>query len=602
MGSGRDIFESMYGCDRPTAPRVEWHRIGALFLPYWRAQFVVLGCIVLSAILGLVPGYAAALVIDKALPQKDFQALAIAVGAMAAAALLSMGVGVLQGFYSTSISEGIMRDIRSRLVAHLFRVPLSFFTETKSGEIMNRVLSDVDNIDSVLANTLTTVVTSIVIIFTTLVAMFVWNWRLALISTIVVPLMVLPLRSVGRRMYERRKKTREQRDTIQAIAQETLSLSGITLVKAFAREDFEESRFFDVSSRLMKFEIDLAMAGRWFMGAVSSMVLIGPGIIWLGGGWLALRNALDVGVIVAFISYLQGRLYGPAASLVGVQAQVVSALAVFERIFSYLDLPTEHYDSPGAVAFERVRGDIAFENVSFGYGARSVLSNVTFQIDAGQVAAFVGPSGAGKSTIANLVPRFCDVDNGRVLIDTHNVRDIALTSLRRDIGIVTQESYLFHDTIANNLRYAKPGATDAELIAAANLAKIHEFIAALPHGYETVVGERGHKLSGGERQRLAIARVLLKNPRILIFDEATSALDAHNEAAVQSALEVAMRGRTSLVIAHRLSTIVSADVIFVIENGRIVESGNHEELLAHEGLYASLYSSRFREASPPVPC
>jgi ATP-binding cassette subfamily B protein len=317
-------------------------------------------------------------------------------------------------------------------------------------------------------------------------------------------------------------------------------------------------------------------------------------LVWFGGGWLSIATGLQVGVIVAFVSFIQGRLYGPAAALAGIQIQIVSALAVFERIFEYLDMTTEEYDPPGAIALPEVTGEIAFENVVFSYdGTREVLDDISFHVRPGEVAAFVGPSGAGKTTITQLVPRFYDPQSGRVLIDGNDLRGVTLDSLRRDIGIVTQETYLFHDTIANNLRYGKPDATDAELDASVRAANIADFIAALPDGYQTVVGERGHKLSGGERQRLAIARVLLKDPRILILDEATSSLDYENEAAIQKALDVVMRGRTSLVIAHRLSTVLTADVIFVVDRGRIVESGRHATLLARGGLYSRLYRTQF---------
>ena len=593
------MWSNMYGPDKPKVrKRIEWRRIGALFAPYWKEQSLVLGCILVAALLGLLPGYMTARIIDSAIPHKNFHELATYVGIILGTALLSMAFGVLQGYLNSLVGEGIMRDIRTSLVSHLHKMPLSFFTGTKTGEIMNRVSSDVDNVDGVVTGTLTTIITNVVMIVTTLVAMFVWNWRLALISLVVVPFMVLPLGPVGRRMYDIRKKTREQRDTIESITQETLSISGITLIKSFAREAFEKSRFYDVGTRLMNLEIRLAMVGRWFIASVTAMVIVGPAIVWIGGGWLAVQGMLDVGVIVAFIGYIQGRLYGPAAALVGVQVQIVSALAVFERIFDYLDMPTEQYDPPGAVDLRAIRGDIRFDDVTFGYNAeRTILRDVSFHIEPGQLAAFVGPSGAGKSTITQLVPRFYDPQSGRVLIDDHDAKTVTLESLRRDIGIVTQETYLFHDTIASNLRYAKPDATDEELIAASESANIHDFIASLPDGYATVVGERGHKLSGGERQRLAIARVLLKNPCILILDEATSALDSHNELAIQSALEVVMRGRTSLVIAHRLSTIRSADVIFVVENGRIVESGTHDGLLGQNGPYARLYRTQFRDAA-----
>ncbi|MGB6600078.1 MAG: ABC transporter ATP-binding protein [Candidatus Cybelea sp.] len=589
------MWSNIYQPEKPTVRRrVDWKRLGALFAPYWRQQATVLVCIVAVAALGLAPGFIVARIIDVTIPQKNLGELAIDVGMILASALLAAAIGVLQGYLNSLVGEGIMRDIRTSLVAHLHRMPLHFFTGTKTGEIMNRVSNDVDNVDNVVTGTLTTIVTNVVIIATTAVAMFLWNWRLALISVAIVPLMVFPLGPVGRRMYQIRKKTREKRDEIESITQETLSISGITLIKSFAREAYERSRFYQVGTRLMQLEVDLAMVGRWFIASVTAMVVVGPALVWFGGGWFAIFGSLQVGVIVAFVSFIQGRLYGPAASLAGIQVQIVSALAVFERIFDYLDMTTEQYDPPGAVALPAVEGDIRFENVVFAYeGNRDVLNGVSFHVRPGEVAAFVGPSGAGKTTITQLVPRFYDPQGGRVLVDGHDLREVTLDSLRRDIGIVTQETYLFHDTIAANLRYGKPDATDAELEAAARAGNIAEFVAALPNGYDTVVGERGHKLSGGERQRLAIARVLLKDPRILILDEATSSLDYETEAAIQRALDVVMRGRTSLVIAHRLSTVLAADVIFVIDDGRIVESGRHATLLARGGLYARLYRTQF---------
>jgi ATP-binding cassette, subfamily B, bacterial len=593
------MWSNIYQPEKPTVKRrVDWKRLGALFAPYWRQQTMVLLCIVAVAALGLVPGFVIARIIDATLPHKNLGELAVEVGIILTSALLASATGVLQGYLNSVVGEGIMRDIRTSLVAHLHRMPLRFFTDTKTGEIMNRVSNDVDNVDNVVTGTLTTIVTNVVLIATTLIAMFVWNWRLALLSVAIVPLMVFPLGPVGRRMYQIRRKTREQRDEIESITQETLSISGITLIKSFAREAYERSRFYRVGTRLMQLEIDLAMVGRWFLASVTAMVVVGPALVWFGGGWLAIAGSLQVGVIVAFVSFIQGRLYGPAASLAGIQVQIVSALAVFERIFDYLDMKPEEYDPPGAVALVRVSGDIAFEDVVFGYEpSREVLKGVSFHVRPGEVAAFVGPSGAGKTTITQLVPRFYDPQQGRVLVDGHDLRQVTLDSLRRDIGIVTQETYLFHDTVANNLRYGNPDATDAELEAAARAANIADFIASLPEGYRTVVGERGHKLSGGERQRLAIARVLLKDPRILILDEATSSLDYENEAAIQRALEVVMRDRTSLVIAHRLSTVLAADVIFVVDDGRIVESGRHATLLARGGLYSRLYRTQFRDLS-----
>jgi ATP-binding cassette subfamily B protein len=599
MGGHGLMWSNIYQPDKPHVKRrVDWRRIGALFAPYWREQSLVLACILTASVLGLVPGFMTARIIDAAIPNRSFAQLAWAVGLILGSALVGAAIGVVQGYLNSVVGEGIMRDIRTRLVAHLHKMPLNFFTGTKTGEIMNRVSSDVDNIDNVVTGTLTAIVTNVALIVTTTVAMFVWDWRLALLSVAVVPLMVLPLGPVGRRMYEVRKQTRVTRDEIESITQETLSISGITLIKSFARELYERSRFYQAGTRLMQLEIRLAMVGRWFLAMVTATVVIGPALVWLGGGWYAITGGVKVGVIVAFVSFIGGRLYGSAAALAGIQVQIVSALAVFERIFEYLDMKTEPYDDPRAISLPTVRGEIAFEDVTFSYdGSRRILDGISFHVEPGQVAAFVGPTGAGKTTITQLVPRFYDPQSGRVCIDGHDVRTVSLESLRRDIGIVTQETYLFHDTIANNLRYGNPDATAADLTAAARAANIADFIQSLPDGYDTVVGERGHKLSGGERQRLALARVLLKDPRILILDEATSALDSESEAAVQAALVTVMRGRTSLVIAHRLSTILAADSIFVVDGGRIVEAGRHAELLARGGLYSRLYRTQFRTLS-----
>ena len=595
----RLAWDGTFDPNRPKGPRrVDWKRIGALFAPYWKEQTVVLICIVVGAVVGLAPPYLMADIIDRAIPHGTFPNLVRDVGLMLAAAVVTMLLSVVQGYLNSIVGEGIMRDMRTKLVSHLHMMPLHFFTSTKTGEIMNRVSGDVDAIDNVVTGTLTSILTNLVTIVTTVAFMFAWNWRLALLSVVVVPLMIIPLGPVGRRMHQARKKTREKRDEIESITQETLSISGITLIKSFSREAFEKARFFAEGTALMKLEVRLAMVGRWFIAAITAMVIIGPAIVWLGGGWLALQHAIAIGVVVAFVQYIQGRLYGSAAALAGIQVQIVSALAVFERIFDYLDLTTEPYNPPQARTPESIEGDVRFEGVTFSYNdQRDILQNISLHIAPGQVAALVGPSGGGKTTITQLVPRFYDPQRGAVYVDGMDVKTIALDALRRDIGIVTQETYLFHDTIAANLRYAKPEATPEELHAATHAANIYEFIQSLPDGFETVVGERGHKLSGGERQRLAIARVLLKNPRILILDEATSALDSHNEAAIQAALVPLMRGRTSLVIAHRLSTIIAADIIFVVENGRIVEQGTHAVLLARGGEYARLYRKQFRDES-----
>ena len=592
------MWSSMFNPEKPTVKRaVNWKRLGALFLPYWRAETMVLVCIVVSSALGLAPALFTKNLIDGALAHHDLHGLWLDVGGMIAAAVVSALVGVYQGYLNSQVGEGIMRDIRTGLVSHLHRMPISFFTNTKTGEIMNRVSSDVDNVDNVVTGTLVTIVTNVATILTTIVTMLILDWKLSLLALAVVPLMILPLSPVGRRMYVVRKQTREKRDQIESLTQETLSISGITLIKSFVRERYEGTRFFDVSTDLMGLEIKLAMVGRWFIASIAAMVIVGPAVVWLGGGYLTIYAGLTVGTIVAFVALL-GRLYGPASALAGIQVQIVSALAVFERIFEYMDMTPE---PTGTRVLPAVEGDIRFENVEFAYTAdRPALRGVDLHVEPGQVAAFVGPSGAGKTTITQLVPRFYDPQSGRIAIDGVDVREVQLESLRSHIGIVTQETYLFHDTIGNNLRYGSPGATQAQIEAAARAANIHDFIASLPEGYDTIAGERGHKLSGGERQRLAIARVLLKDPRILILDEATSALDSENESLIQAAFDKAMRGRTSLVIAHRLSTVLGADVIFVVEGGRIVDRGTHAELLARGGTYARLYRTQFEKSLVPA--
>jgi ATP-binding cassette, subfamily B, bacterial len=594
------MWSSMFNPEKPTIQRKPaWRRIGALFFPYRRHAFLTLICIILVALLGLGPPLFTKNLIDDALARHDAHALWLNVSGMILSSLLAGFISVYQGYSNSVIGEGIMRDLRTRLVSHLHHMPLSFFTSTKTGEIMNRVSSDVDAVDGVVTGTLVNIVTNLITMLTTCAVMFTLDWRLSLLASAVVPLMILPLAPVGKRMYLVRRATRQKRDEIESITQETLSISGITLIKSFVREEFEARRFFATACDLMKLEIRLAMVGRWFIAAIGALVVIGPAIVWLGGGYLTLRASISIGTVVSLVQLLT-RLYTPASTLVGIQVQIVGALAVFERIFDYLDMPPEGSSqapaAPPAAPPAAARGEVRFENVHFAYTPeRTALNGVTFSIAPGQVAAFVGPSGAGKTTIAQLTTRFYDPQEGCIRIDGTDVRKIDLQTLRSHIGMVTQETYLFHDTIANNLRYGRTDATQAEIEAVARAANIHTFISSLSEGYDTIVGERGHKLSGGERQRLAIARVLLKNPRILILDEATSSLDSTNEALIQEALVPLLRGRTSLVIAHRLSTIVSADIIFVIENGRIAESGSHTQLLAENQSYAKLYWTQYRE-------
>ena len=592
------MWSSIFNQDNPRARKpAEWRRIRDLFKPYSREVGLVIGCILGSSMLGLLPPIFTMWIIDKAIPSGNMQMVWLYVIGIVVSALLAALLTVGQGYLASVMGEGIVRDIRCALVSHMHRMPLDFFTSTKTGEIMNRVSNDVESIDTVLTNTLVPVISNIFTLVTTSAAIIWLDWRLALLSMIVVPLMILPIFPVGRRMYKVRKLTREKRDEINALTQETLSISGITLIKLFVREPYEKDRFYKVGTELMSQEVRLAMIGRWFIAVITAMVTIGPAIVWLTGGWLAINKGVTIGVVVTLVTLL-GRLYTPASALAGVQVQLVSALAVFERIFDYLDMKAEGAEE-GTKIINSLSGAVKFDGVSFAYSPeRSALSELSLEIEPGQLAAFVGHSGAGKTTITYLVPRFYDPQTGTISIDGVDIKELKLSSLRSHIGIVTQETYLFHDTIENNLRYARAGATDEEVHAAARAASIHEFIANLPDGYKTIVGERGHKLSGGERQRLAIARVLLKDPKILILDEATSSLDSHNEQIIQDALVPLMRGRTSLVIAHRLSTVLAADIIFVLEHGKLVERGKHADLLARNGAYAKLYRQQFKDTPP----
>ena len=558
----------------------------------------MLGTIAVNTSLGLVPPLVTMKLIDVAIPRADMTMVGVCVGLMVLSAVASALIGVWQGYLNSYVAEAILRDLRTELFSHMHRLPLSFFTGTKTGEIMNRVSNDVDNVDDVISGTMFSIATNVLTLLTTAVTIFILDWRLSILAILLIPLMVYPLFPAGRKMYAVRKETRKQRDELSSINQETLSVSGMTLVKSFVREEHERTRYRNASTELMKIEIRLAMLGRWFMAVITAMVVCGPAIVWLVGGWLAVHRSITIGAIVTFVALLS-RLYTPASTLAGIQVQIVAALAVFERIFDYLDMGEEGNREKETNELKAVRGDVGYLNVSFRYNEdREVLHDINISIRAGQIAAFVGPSGAGKSTLMQLLMRFYEPTSGEIRVDDVDIATIKLTCLRSHIGVVTQETYLFHDTIGSNLKYGMLDASQEQVESAARAANIHEFIMSLPEAYDTVVGERGHKLSGGERQRLAIARVLLKNPKILVLDEATSSLDSVNEALIQNALVPLMEGRTSLVIAHRLSTILAADVIFVVDGGRIVESGKHLELLAANGAYARLYREQFRAQAP----
>ena len=521
-------------------------------------------------------------------------------------------IGVGQTWLNTVIGQRVMSDLREQLYSHLQRMPLRFFTETRTGEIQSRLSNDVGGIQRVVTDTATSIVSNLAIAISTVIAMWLLDWRLALLSLAMLPIFAVLTRKVGQARREVTSSTQRSLADMTTILEETLSVSGVLLTKAFGRQAHEIDKFRAENKKLIGFQIREQMIGRWFFMIIGTFFSITPALVYLVAGREIIHGgAMTVGSIVAFTT-LQSRLFFPLGQLLNIQVEIHGAFALFDRIFEYLDLPITLRDEPGSVSLshDEVQGRVTFRDVSFRYdrpadpeadGAQPfTLTDISFEAEPGQLVALVGPSGAGKSTISMLIPRLYDVDSGVVEIDGRDVRTITLESLGQLIGMVTQETYLFHSTVRENIAYGRLNATDAEIEAAARAAAIHDRIADLPDRYDTVVGERGYKLSGGEKQRIALARVILKDPRILILDEATSALDTHSERLIQAALERLMAGRTTIAIAHRLSTVLAADQILVIERGRIVERGRHAELLALGGLYARLYREQFIELEQPA--
>jgi len=584
---GADVAEPPQRPADPAVRKANLRRIFPLFRAYRPQLAVVFTLIIISAALGVIPAFLLKDIINTALPEDDLRLLTALVAGMIGISVVTGAIGVYQTLLSNRVGQAVMHDLRTSVYQHLQRLSLAFFTRTRTGDVQSRIANDIGGIDTVVTSTATSVLSNVTTVIATVVAMVLLDWRLAVFALILLPLFVWLTKRVG----DQRKKVTAERQVsladVSSIVQESLSISGILLGKTMGRSGDLAERFSDESLRLADLEVKSRMTGRWMMAAIQMTFAVMPALVYWFAGWSQSRgNAIDIGTLIAFTT-LQTRLFFPIGGLLGVQLEVQSSLALFDRIFEYLDQPIDIVE--GTRTIERPRGDVTFDRVCFRYDEDAwTLEDISFTVPAGTKTALVGETGSGKTTCGYLVARLYDATQGTVSIDGIDVRELTFESLAAAVGVVSQETYLFHATVRENLRFAKPEATDEEVEEAARAAQIHELIASLPDGYGTVVGERGHRFSGGERQRMAIARTMLRNPPILVLDEATSALDTQTERLVQEALERLAAGRTTIAIAHRLSTVRDAEQIVVLDRGHVAETGTHDELLVAGGRYASL--------------
>ena len=594
--------------NRPKVTKELLLRVLSYLRPYWRQLLLVLVCILVSSVCSLFPSILTGSIIDV-LTGKDLggwfgAGLSALIRLILVSLALHLGsnlISVAETYLNNWIAQHISFDMRNQMYRHLQKMSQRFFTSANQGDIITRMTSDISGVESVVTGTFTSILSNTITLVVAVTAMFQKNWILALVGLVVVPLFTLPTRLAGKARWKLAGEAQACSDEINGILNETLSVSGQLLVKLFGREDSEYARYEAANGRMIRLNIRERMAGRWFFMLLNTLTTIGPMLLYLVGGILIMKHdsSLSVGDITVLVALL-GRMYGPVNSLLNIQVDWIRSMAMFTRIFEYYDMKPEIDDRPGAKKLTAARGEIVFDHVNFSYdGDRQILKDISFTLKAGDCIAIVGPSGSGKSTIVNLIPRLWDVSSGRVTFDGTDVRDLTLHSLRDEVGVVTQETYLFNGSIRDNLLYAKPDATEEEMIHACRQANIYSFIESQPDGLNTLVGNRGLKLSGGEKQRISIARALLKDPALLIFDEATSALDSISEAAIQAAINPLIEERTSILIAHRLSTILAADEILVIRDGRIAERGKHADLVHAGGTYQELYETQFSKALEP---